>query len=225
MVRMGIQPKKGTLKLDLNKDAWRHWYPQKEDTVEEDMPKLAEMLKESGLLRILDLGCGTGRHTIYFAESGFEVYGFDFSEHAIRRAKERLEKKKLRAYLQVGDMTKKFPYTDGFFDAVISTKVIHHATTKNIRRAVAEINRTLKQKGYFYTQVPSIERMPKYGTNPEKTKWIEPGTLVPTEGEEKGIPHHVFTRQEITNLLNNHSFEIKEIHETDGHIHVLAVKK
>lgn len=211
--------------MDLNKDAWRYWYPRKEETVEEDMPKLAGLFKGSGMSRILDLGCGTGRHTIYFAENGFDVYGFDFSEHAIQRATERLEKKKLRAHLEVWDMTKKFPYADGFFDAVISIKVIHHATIKNIRHVVIEINRTIRQGGYFYAQVPSLERTPKYGTSPEKTKWIEPGTLIPTEGEEKGIPHHVFTQQEIVNLLNSHSFEIKETHETDGHIHVLALKK
>ena len=36
---------------------------------------------------ILDVGCGTGRNSNYLAEKGFKVYGYDWSETAIREAK------------------------------------------------------------------------------------------------------------------------------------------
>jgi len=39
--------------------------------------------------RILDLGCGTGRHAIEFARRGFDVTGVDFSEAMLTRARER----------------------------------------------------------------------------------------------------------------------------------------
>ena len=42
--------------------------------------------------RILDIGCGTGRHAIELAKRGYRVTGFDLSEGQLRLA----EKKRLR---------------------------------------------------------------------------------------------------------------------------------
>jgi SAM-dependent methyltransferase len=39
--------------------------------------------------RLLDLGCGTGRHAIELATRGFDVTGVDFSEAMLARARER----------------------------------------------------------------------------------------------------------------------------------------
>jgi SAM-dependent methyltransferase len=39
--------------------------------------------------RVLDLGCGTGRHAMEFAARGFDVIGVDFSEAMLTRARER----------------------------------------------------------------------------------------------------------------------------------------
>jgi SAM-dependent methyltransferase len=65
--------------MDTDKNAWSFWYSKKEETIDEDIPQLAEFFRNKGVSKIFDLGCGTGRHTIYFAEKGFETYGFDFS--------------------------------------------------------------------------------------------------------------------------------------------------
>jgi histidinol-phosphate/aromatic aminotransferase/cobyric acid decarboxylase-like protein/SAM-dependent methyltransferase len=40
----------------------------------------------AGQRRVLDLGCGTGRHAIGLARLGFEVTGVDVSDYALRRA-------------------------------------------------------------------------------------------------------------------------------------------
>lgn len=40
----------------------------------------------AGHRRVLDLGCGTGRHAIGLARLGFEVTGVDVSDYALRRA-------------------------------------------------------------------------------------------------------------------------------------------
>lgn len=43
--------------------------------------------------KILDLGCRTGRHTIFFAKKGLEVYTLDKSKLAINILKKRIKKK------------------------------------------------------------------------------------------------------------------------------------
>jgi 2-polyprenyl-3-methyl-5-hydroxy-6-metoxy-1,4-benzoquinol methylase len=53
--------------------------------------------------RILDIGCGTGRHSIELAKRGYSVTGVDLSESLINRAKELAEKEKLKIDFQIKD--------------------------------------------------------------------------------------------------------------------------
>jgi cyclopropane fatty-acyl-phospholipid synthase-like methyltransferase len=52
---------------------------------------------------ILDAGCGTGEHALFFAERGNSVTGIDYIEEAIRRAKEKAADRRLSAKLLVMD--------------------------------------------------------------------------------------------------------------------------
>jgi 2-polyprenyl-3-methyl-5-hydroxy-6-metoxy-1,4-benzoquinol methylase len=45
---------------------------------------------------ILDMACGAGRHSIFFAERGFEVTAVDLSEKLLSVAKQRAEKRNLK---------------------------------------------------------------------------------------------------------------------------------
>jgi len=209
----------------LSRDAWTYWYLRKEHAVDECMPKLERAFRDNQVSRMLDLGCGTGRHTIYFAERGFDVYGFDLSPHAIQRATERLKNRKLIAHLTVWDMSKRFPYESEFFDAVIAIRVIHHASTKVIKHVVSEVSRITRKEGYFYVQAPTLERNIRHQKSGPKIKLIEPGTHVPLEGPEKGVPHHGFTRLELLELLGSFSFETLDVYERDEHFNLLAVKR
>lgn len=203
--------------------SWKNWHQTKEGTVDEDMPKLAKKFKQYSISKILDLGCGSGRHSVFFAEKGFEVFGFDFSEDSVNRAKEILQRLNLCANLKVWDMTHSLPYDDQFFDAVISTRVFHHSKMETIKRVIAEIKRVLREGGYVYIQVPMMEKVQKYIEQGGKFDEIEPGTFVPLEGSEKGIPHHNFTREELLGLFND--FKVKNLTERDEHYNLLAIKK
>lgn len=201
----------------MSSDAWQSWYRRKEGTVEPEIPKLAEVLWENGASRILDFGCGTGRHVIYFAKKGFDVYGFDASETAIERARKLLKTENLSADLRVWDMTKPLPYETEFFDALLALKVMHHTYMDNIKRIVKEINRVLKKGGFLFLQVTSssdeqILEWKQEGLNLEEP---EPRTYVYSQGEEKGIPHHHFEKEELLGLFEN--YDIEEIHCATGH--------
>ena len=52
-----------------------------------DMDRLAKLFSEKGVQRILDLGCGTGRHLLFLLKKGFEVYGLDGSPNGLEIAK------------------------------------------------------------------------------------------------------------------------------------------
>jgi SAM-dependent methyltransferase len=62
-------------------------YADKSNTAECDaVVALFKKFGDGRISRILDLGCGTGRHAIEFARRGFDVTGVDFSEAMLARA-------------------------------------------------------------------------------------------------------------------------------------------
>ena len=190
----------------MKQDAWQNWYPRKEGTVEPEIPKLAELLTRNHPSKLLDFGCGAGRHAIYFAKKGFEVYGFDKSATAIEQAMQALERENLRADLRVWDMTHPLPYKDSSFDAIIATRAIHHTYTKNIKKIAKEINRVLITGGYLFLQVPAYQRQDRREKRKDYTfTEVELRTYIASEGEEKDVPHHDFTRQELKQLFSNYT--------------------
>ncbi|MFZ0282865.1 MAG: class I SAM-dependent methyltransferase [Bacteroidales bacterium] len=54
-------------------------------------------------LKILDVGCGTGRHTIELTKRGYSVMGIDFSESQLNRAIEKAKSQGLRIDFQQKD--------------------------------------------------------------------------------------------------------------------------
>jgi len=54
-------------------------------------------------LSILDLGCGTGRHSIELAKRGYRVTGVDLSESQLQRAREKAKEHGVRVEFLQGD--------------------------------------------------------------------------------------------------------------------------
>jgi len=67
--------------------------------------------------RILDIGCGTGRHSIELARRGYSVVGIDLSESLLKRAKEKASEQKLQIVFQKHD-ARNLPFLHEF-DLVI----------------------------------------------------------------------------------------------------------
>ncbi|MBW2992999.1 class I SAM-dependent methyltransferase, partial [Candidatus Woesearchaeota archaeon] len=117
---------------------------------QEDMSKIIRLLRKEGVKRVLDLGCGTGRHTVMLAEAGFDVYGTDISKEGLNLTRKWLKESNLKAKLKQSSCYKKFPFKNKFFDAIISIQVIHHAKIKTIRYCISEIERVLKPGGMIF---------------------------------------------------------------------------
>jgi len=189
-----------------------------------DMSRIASLFRAQGVRRILDLGCGTGRHLAFLSQEGFEVSGFDSSSAALEMAIKWLEEENLSADMHLGRMEEPFPYSDGFFDAVISIQVIHHNMMKDILVTIREIERVLKIGGYIFVTVAILSPRPKKSEDGWKLHQVEDGTFIPQSGPESGIPHHYFTEDELHKVLIN--FQILEMYVDDtDHRCVLATKK
>ena len=185
-----------------------------------DMERIVIIFKNKRVQKVLDLGCGTGRHLIFLSKKGFDVYGFDASPKALSLATQWLEEENLNVELKLARMEEPFPYDDDYFDAIISIRVIHHNKISEILKTVGEIGRILKKEGLIFINFLKLGNI----WESANLKEVEKGTYIPQKGKEKGLLHHFFTIEEIHNTFS--SFDLIEIYP-DGKNHraILGIKK
>ena len=168
-----------------------------------------KLFKKHKVRRVLDLGFGTGRHTVFLAEQGLEVYGMDISEKGKEITEGKLKEKGLKANLQIADMHK-LPYQDNFFDAVVAIYVIEHNTLKGLKESIAEIRRALKPGGVLVATLISTKD-PRHGTGKE----IEPNTFVNfNDPVESDVMHRTSDKKEAKKLFGQ--FNILKLEEMEG---------
>jgi SAM-dependent methyltransferase len=70
----------------------------------EPQPAIVQ-LERAGLIRgkVLDVGCGTGEHTIMLTRLGYDVLGIDFAPQAVEQARRNAEAEGVDARLEVAD--------------------------------------------------------------------------------------------------------------------------
>jgi 2-polyprenyl-3-methyl-5-hydroxy-6-metoxy-1,4-benzoquinol methylase len=69
-------------------------------------------------LKILDIGCGTGRHSIEMTKRGYRVTGIDLSDSQLQKAGEKAAEQKLQIDFQKQD-ARQLPFKDEFDLAIM----------------------------------------------------------------------------------------------------------
>jgi ubiquinone/menaquinone biosynthesis C-methylase UbiE len=98
-----------------------------------------------GCKRILDAGCGNGRHCkviLRRADPDAALYAFDLSQHMLKRARRRFKTDRIR--FLAADLTR-LPYADAYFDAIVCGWVVEHLPDP--RPGLAELARILRPGG------------------------------------------------------------------------------
>ncbi len=92
--------------------------------------------------RVLDIGCGKAflLYDLMQEVPGLEVHGVDISKYAIEHAKE-----EVRSFLTLTGADK-LPFSDGYFDLVISLNTLHNLYCYELDQALREMERVGKQK-------------------------------------------------------------------------------
>jgi ubiquinone/menaquinone biosynthesis C-methylase UbiE len=109
------------------------------------LARLARLSGES----VLDVGCGTGTLAIAakrrVGRAG-RVYGIDASPEVIARARKKAKMDGVEVTFE-NAVVEKMPFTDGTFDAVLATVMLHHLGGKARQQCACEMRRVLKPGG------------------------------------------------------------------------------
>ena len=102
--------------------------------------------KEGQILDLLDLGCGAGRHAIFFAHEGFRTSACDFSIVGVEETRRRAQEAKLPIKTAVCEADE-IAFPDNSFDGVLVYGTFTYLPYERFVRAVAEVHRVLKPGG------------------------------------------------------------------------------
>ena len=110
----------------------------------------AKIFKENKIEKILDLGSGQGRDSLYFAKNGFTIEALDYSASAVKGIINKSKEYKLDNFLKakIFDVREKLPYENETFDGCFSHMLYCMAfSVDEIEKLNNEVNRVLKKGG------------------------------------------------------------------------------
>jgi SAM-dependent methyltransferase len=112
--------------------------------------KAARLFRGEGAKRILELGCGHGRDTLYFAKNGMKVHAVDFSRTAIEAMTKKANELSLSEPIAglCHDVREPLPFAKNSFDGCYSHMLYCMALTSDqLARLTTEIRGILKPNG------------------------------------------------------------------------------
>jgi len=175
--------------------------------------------------RILDLGCGIGRHLVEFGKRGIKGVGIDFNKQFINIAKKNKQKNKDIKFINID--LRKINFIDEF-DAAISiwTSFGYFKDEENID-LLKKVNRSLKEGGKLLIDIENINYLIN---NLPKERWennmgvyiLERNELNLKSSRVKTIKiliknnkkyeyirdYRIYTLVEIKNYLENSGFKV-----------------
>ena len=194
-----------------------------------ERPAIQQLLGTIAGARVLDLGCGSGTYSMWFAELGARVVGLDLSPTMIALAEEKARERGVQADFRAADIRDALPAGAAEFDLVFTGTALHYVEA--IDPVMKEVARVMKREARFIASVlhpmstalfPSPELDDVEGPDPWEgwyfgpplrsiqTPWLDFG-VVSNEGRRIFCHHH--TVSEYFNALASAGLTVTELLE------------
>lgn len=150
-----------------------------ESRLKRELPFLISLIKGKQKPRVLDLACGSGRHSISLASQGADVIGIDASKNMIRAAETNAKMRGVAPNFIIAEMESVEATIDGPFDLIIclgnSLALVNDIET--LKKVVNQLFHLLGSGGSFVAQVLNFEEIHWTGfrTFPSKTGKLSNG--------------------------------------------------
>jgi SAM-dependent methyltransferase len=187
-------------------DAWRS-PDERADWLAPEPSVVASVpaLLHAGARRVLDVGCGVGRHTGVFTDAGLITAALDGSPAGVAETVAAAPE----AMAAVGTFTA-LPYADVTFDHVLAWNVVYHGDADVTSRALAEVARVLRADGSFRSTMLS-KRNDACGRGVE----VRPDTWVDADDPGDKAHPHLFVDRDGLVALHEPWFDVVELVEAE----------
>jgi ubiquinone/menaquinone biosynthesis C-methylase UbiE len=159
---------------------WSEIYDSNENLTRDlDQQVTGDMLGNQHFHSILELGCGTGKNTVFLAQIGTSVHALDFSQGMIEKAKEKVQAENV--HFEMADLTKRWNCEDEAYDLITCNLVLEHV--QDLAHIFSEAARVLGANGKFF--INELHPFKQYrGT---KARFEKGGTTL----EVDAFVHHI----------------------------------
>ena len=186
------------IKLDQQSQHWEKNFSNKPEMfgLEPSLPskKALKVFQENKISKVVELGAGLGRDTIFFASNSIQITALDYSPSGIKVINEKAEKQNLKNLIstKIFDIRKKLPFKDNSIEACFSHMLYCMALTSiELEGLNNEICRILKPGGINIYTVRHV------GDGDYK-KGIHRGEDL---YENDGFVVHFFSKDKVNSLL------------------------
>lgn len=156
--------------------------------------------------KVLDFGCGIGRHIKLLNDFNIDGYGFDLSDRAISVAKNNFKRDGLNKLIDkviVADITQ-LPYDDNDFNFMLSHGVLDSMPFDIAKKGISELHRTLKNDGLIYFDLIEVE-----DTSFDSSKGLD---QIVTGNHENGTIQSYYNLERINELIAG-NFSLVELYK------------
>jgi ubiquinone/menaquinone biosynthesis C-methylase UbiE len=128
-------------------NSWSEQYDTNENKTRDlDKRSTIETLGKYEFENVLELGCGTGKNTVWLLTQAKKIIGLDFSGEMLTLAKEKISDQ--RVTFEKTDLTKKWDIENEFADLITCSLTLEHI--ENLDHIFTQANQKLKKDGLFF---------------------------------------------------------------------------
>src|SRR5262245_22545767 len=103
---------------------------------------LADYFSHAAPARVLEYGCGVGRHLSYLSKiPNLDIYGYDQSQAMVDQCLRWTSHEWLDQHVTVGPPVGRLPYPDRHFDIVFTSEVLVHVSPADLELVLSELIR------------------------------------------------------------------------------------
>jgi len=185
-------------KLNQQSQHWENNFSSKPEMfgLDPSLPasKALKIFQEKKIDKIIEIGAGLGRDTIFFGKNSIHTTALDYSPSGIKVINQKIKKENLSKYIstKLFDIREKLPFEDNSIEACYSHMLYCMAlTTDDLQKLNSEIQRILKPGGInIYTVRHTNDGDFKRGIHRGEDLYENDGFIV-----------HYFSKEKVNSLL------------------------
>lgn len=184
------------------KDSYNSWAEQYDTNINKtrDLEALAlrECLSKILFRSCLEIGCGTGKNTLWLLDKAELITAVDLSDEMLSKARQKIISDKV--FFIQADINHPWTFTDKKYDLITFSLVLEHI--EDVESIFSRASEKITPHGYLY--LGELHPFKQYSGSKARFE---------TENGEQIVPCFTHNLSDFTNAARNHGFFVSSIKE------------